>query len=283
MIELGHFRLDLISDGFFEDEADTFVKRCAETHSAPRLKVRAKPRVRVGFNSLLIRGDGHTIVVDPGTGDKPRPEMVKAYTLQWPRLFFPTLEKLEVAPEDVDIVILTHLHWDHAGAATRIGEHGGIVPSFPNARYVVQEQEVEAARAAIASGDLSSYNPDDFEPLLAAGCVEVLKGDADVLPGISVRWVNGHSAGLQTVHIRDRSGSGAIYLSDLIPTSAQIPLDCYLSYDVNIEHLTERKKSIVGEAAARHDLLLFVHAPHLRAGYLISRSDGSFGIESITA
>jgi len=282
MIELGPLRLDLISDGFFEDEADTFVKRCAETHSAPRLKVRAKPRVRVGFNSLLIRGNGHTIVIDPGTGDKPRPDKVQAYTLQWPRQFLPTLETLNVWPEDVDTVILTHLHWDHAGAATRMDADGHIVPTFANARYVVQEREVVAARKDIAAGDLGSYMPDDFEPLLSAGRLELLSGDTELSPDIKLGWVDGHSAGLQTVHIRSPRAPGAIYLSDLVPTSAQIPLDCYLSYDNDIAHLTKEKERVLSEASARHDLLLFVHAPRLRAGYLIAKPDGSFGIEPVT-
>ncbi|HEY3294886.1 MAG TPA: MBL fold metallo-hydrolase [bacterium] len=282
MIELGPFRLDLISDGYFEDEADTFVRRCAEIHSAPRLNVRSKSRVRVGFNSLLIRGNGRTVVVDPGTGDKPRPDKVSAYTLQWPRQFFPALASLKVRPEDVDLVILTHLHWDHAGACTRLDAHADIVPSFPNARYVVQEREVTAARQDIAAGDLGSYMPDDFEPLLGMGRLELLNGDAHLLPGISVRWVNGHCAGLQTVQIAEAGSAGAIYLSDLIPTSAQIPLDCYLSYDHDIAHLTAEKERALAEAARRRDLLLFVHAPRLRAGYLLPRADGSYGLDSVT-
>lgn len=281
MIELGAFRLDLISDGFFEDEADTFVRRCAEHHGESRLKVRSKPRIRVGFNSLLIRGNGHTIVVDPGTGDKPRPDKVREYTMQWPRQFFPTLEGLKVRREDVDAVILTHLHWDHAGAATRLDGDGQVVPAFPHARYFVQERELAAAREAVASGDLSSYMPDDFEPLTATGCADLLDGDSVLLPGISVRWVDGHSAGLQIVHIRDHTSPGAIYLSDLVPTSAQLPLDCYLSYDVDVEHLTKAKEQILAEAAVHHDLLLFVHAPKLRAGYLIARPDGEFGMDSV--
>jgi glyoxylase-like metal-dependent hydrolase (beta-lactamase superfamily II) len=279
MIELDPWRLDLISDGYFEDEADTFVQRCAEEHSPKNVRVRAKRRIRVGFNSLLIRGQGHTIVVDPGTGDKPRPEIAESYHLQWPRKFLATLAEMNVRPDDVDTVILTHLHWDHAGACTRINEQGKIVPTFPNARYVVQAKEVEAARAEIASSDLGSYMPDDFEPLLADEKLDLLDGDAEVLPGISVRWVDGHCAGLQIVLIGDGKQPGAIYLSDLIPTTAQIPVNCYLSYDLNIERLTAEKERVLAEASKRHDLLMFVHAPRLRAGYLVPRPDGSYGVD----
>jgi glyoxylase-like metal-dependent hydrolase (beta-lactamase superfamily II) len=281
MIERSGFRLDLLSDGYFEDEADTFVKRCAEEQSPPSLRVRAKPRIRVGFNGLLIRGGGHTIVVDPGTGDKPRPDKVASYHLEWPRKFLPAIEALGVSTGDVDMVILTHLHWDHAGAGTRLDESGHPVATFANARYFTQTRELEAARRDVAAGDLGSYMPDDFEPLLDSGRLELLKGDAQILPGIAVREVGGHSAGLQIVMIGG-DGDGAIYLSDLIPTSTQIPTDCYLSYDDDIERLTAEKQRVLSEAARRRDLLLFVHAPRLRAGYLVPRPDGTYGVDAVT-
>ena len=281
MIEIGPFRLDLINDGFFEDEADTFVRRCAEEHAPPKSKARGKLRVRVGFNSLLIRGMGRTIVVDPGTGDKPRADKAQAYTLEWPRQFFSTLAKLSVRPEDVDTVILTHLHWDHAGAATRLDAGGSLVPSFPKAKYVVQKLELDAARGEIAKGDFDNYLGDDFEPLARTGILETIEGDVELHKGIGLRWVGGHSAGLQIVHIGLGEAAGATYTSDLIPTSAQIPLDCYLSYDLDAEQLTAAKKQVLIEAARRHDLLLFVHAPRMRAGYPVARPDGSFGIDSL--
>jgi glyoxylase-like metal-dependent hydrolase (beta-lactamase superfamily II) len=281
MIELPPFRFDLLSDGVFEDDADTFVQLCAEQQSSPRLKVRGKPRVRVGFNSLLVRGAGHTIVVDPGTGDKPRPDKVSAYRMEWPRKFFGALEGLGVRRDDVDTVILTHLHWDHAGGST-VQESGKAVPAFAKARYFVQSREFSAAQKAIAAGDQSSYMPDDFEPLLRSQSLIILEGDGEIIPGVRVRLVGGHCPGLQIVLFGD-GRLDAVYLSDLVPTTTQLPLDCVLSYDTNIKELKASKERILAEAEQSGAMLFFVHAPRVRAGRLAKRSDGSYRLESVEA
>jgi glyoxylase-like metal-dependent hydrolase (beta-lactamase superfamily II) len=281
MIELGAYRLDLISDGFFEDDADTFVTLCVEQESSPQVKVRAKPRIKVGFNSLLIRGGGHAVVVDPGTGDKPRAGLVNRYNMEWPRRFFPALTELGVPVDEVDKVVLTHLHWDHSGGATRIGDRGEIVPTFPRATYHVQRIELETARRLARSGD-DSYLPEDFEPLVSSDQLQLLDGDVKLFDGVEVRLVGGHTPGLQVVVIGDKQRGGAIYLSDLVPTGTQIPLDCVLSYDSNIEELKISKRKILAEAALQHDLLLFVHAPRLRAGYLRYLPDGKHELNPVT-
>jgi glyoxylase-like metal-dependent hydrolase (beta-lactamase superfamily II) len=278
MLELGGFRIDLINDGVFEDDADTFVRLCLERQM--RTRVPKRSRIRVGFNSLLARGRGHVIVVDPGAGDKLRPDLVQRYRMEWPRRFLPSLAAMNLRPEDVDTVILTHLHWDHCGAATRIREDGALIPTFPRAKYFVQRRELEAARDGLRSGD-DGYLADDFEPLVETGHLNLLDGDTEILPGVAVRWTGGHTAGHQVVLFGDTDSPQAVYLSDAVPTSAQIPLDCALSYDRNIEELKAAKRRLLPEAAERGDLLLFVHAPRLRAGRLIRRSDGTFQLSAV--
>jgi glyoxylase-like metal-dependent hydrolase (beta-lactamase superfamily II) len=279
MVQLGRFRLDLISDGFFEDDADAFVQPCTERDASPRVRARVKRRIKVGFNSLLIRGGGSTVIVDPGTGDKPRPDKVAQYRMEWPRRTLPALKQLNVPVESVDAVILTHLHWDHAGAATRLTEGRDAVPAFPRAQYYVQELELEAAREAVRRGD-ASYCPNDFEPLIESGCLQTVTGQREILPGITVRWTGGHCRGLQIVYM-ESDGRRAVFLSDLIPAAAQLPLDCFLSYDEDVPQLRAAKEAVLSEARQRGDLLLFVHAPRNRAGYLKSRADGSSVFESI--
>jgi len=279
MVHLGRFRLDLISDGFFEDHADTFVRLGADRQAPPRWRARGKPRIKVGFNALLIRGGGSTIVVDPGTGDKPRADKVKQYRMEWPRRFLPTLTALMVPVESVDAVILTHLHWDHAGTATRRGDHNALVPTFPYARCYVQALELEAAREAVRRGD-DSYDPGDFEPLSEHGCLQTVSGESEILPGITVRLTGGHCRGLQIVYV-ESEGRRAVFLSDLVPTTAQLPLDCVLSYDEDVPQLRAAKEAVLSEARRRGDLLFFVHAPRVRAGYLKTRADGTAVLESI--
>jgi glyoxylase-like metal-dependent hydrolase (beta-lactamase superfamily II) len=273
MLQLGRFRLDLISDGLFDDDADTFVQL------GKVRKAVSRRRIRVGFNALLIRDDQNTVVVDPGTGDKPRPDKVKQYRMEWPRRFFPSLAALNVPLDAVNAVILTHLHWDHAGAATRQAEDQRLVPAFPHAQYYVQALELEAVRDAVKRGD-ESYDPGDFEPLSEHGCLHTMTGESEILPGITVRWTGGHCRGLQIVCV-ESEGRRAVFLSDLVPTTAQLPLDCVLSYDEDTVQLRAAKEAVLSEALRRRDLLLFVHAPRVRAGYLRSRADGAAAFESL--
>ena len=276
-VELGSFRLDLINDGLFELKPDDFV-RVGALRAEGLLSV--KRRVRVAFNSLLIRGNGYTIVVDPGTGDKPHPQQVRDYRMGWPRKFFPALQELGIRPDEVDAVILTHLHWDHCGGATSLDASGRPVPVFFNARHYLQRRELAAARAAVRSGD-DSFLGDDFEPLVSAGLLDLVDGNAEILPGISVEWTGGHSPGHQIVKISGSESSRAIYLSDLVPTVAQIPLDSVMSYDSNVEELVPAKKRVLREALERKDLLLFVHAPRQRAGYLREHANGEWFLEAV--
>jgi len=277
MEKLGSLRLDLISDGFFEDDADTFVRHCAEREARPGIRARAKRRIRVGFNSLLVRGEGKTVVIDPGAGDKPRDALAKAYVMEWPRRFLPTLRELGVSPEQVDAVILTHLHWDHAGACTKYSGSGGLLPTFPQARYFVQRKEFEFARQG---GD--GYLLEDFIPLAEQGRLELVERDGEILPGFETQWTGGHTPGHQIVVIGNAQEPRAVYLSDLIPTATQLPLECGLSYDVNADELREAKAKILEEAFREKYLLLFVHAPQARAGYLMKSPDGSYRIESVS-
>jgi len=279
MFQIGPYRLDLINDGLFEDDADTFVDmERFQWRAIP--KVDGGKRIRVAFNSLLVRGNDLTVVVDPGVGDKPLTDLIGAYRVEWPRRFLKTLTELGVSRESVDAVILTHLHWDHAGGATTLDKSGRVVPTFPAARYFVQRKELDAALAATEWGD-DAYNANDFKPLLDCGCLTLLDGDSEVLTGISVRWTGGHCPGHQVVFI-EGDGQRAIYLSDLVPTSAQLPLHSVLSYDQDRNELLAAKAAILEEAASREDLLLFVHAPLVRAARAKHDADGSLRFDPVT-
>jgi glyoxylase-like metal-dependent hydrolase (beta-lactamase superfamily II) len=278
MFQLGSLRLELISDGFFELSSSSFVQVGQGESKASAHRIRPKPRIKVGFNSLLIRSEGRTVLIDPGTGDKPRADKVLQYKMEWPRRVYPTLIALGIQREDIDTVILTHLHWDHCGGATCTGRDGKIVPVFPRARYFVQERELVAARA---SADPDSYLPEDFEPLAEAGVLDVVNGEVELFPDLNLRWTGGHSAGHQIVIIGKCDAPRAVFLSDLIPTSAQIPLDQAMSYDEKAEELRVAKQRILAEAAEHHHLLTFVHAPRVRAGYVKTSSQGAIDFQAV--
>jgi glyoxylase-like metal-dependent hydrolase (beta-lactamase superfamily II) len=279
MIELGPLRLDVISDGLFELRAESFVK-IARNQSALFDTKKFRPRVRVGFNSLLIRGEGRVILIDPGTGEKPRDSQVREYKMEWPRKLMPTLAELNVRPDDIDTVILTHLHWDHAGGGTKV-EHGGqIVPAFPKARYLLQKRELDYARDAINDGN-DGYLSDDIEPLARAHKFDLIDEDNfTVAPWLSLHWSGGHTPGHQIVKIGDENDSQAVFFGDLVPTAAQLVINSVMSYDVDHGQLMAAKRKFLKEAAEKNVLSIFVHAPRNAVGYVRKVDDNKFEFQS---
>ncbi|MBK6910502.1 MAG: MBL fold metallo-hydrolase [bacterium] len=274
-LQLGLLRLDVLDDGLFELRPETFVKVTKGRNAELLDRSKYRPRIKVGFNSLLVRGEGKTVLIDPGTGDKERLAERRNYNLDWPRKVLPRLKELGVRREQIDLVVLTHLHWDHAGACTTVGHSGQLVPTFPQARVIVHERELIGARAALGTGD-DGYCADDFEPLAAVNALElVTTDDARILPWLSCHWSGGHSPGHMVIQIGYPEQAKLLYLSDVLPTTAQLPLDSGMSYDQNPSELEAAKQKFLARAAADHSLILLVHAPRNKLGYLHhSASDG---------
>ncbi len=251
-MKLGSFTLNLIQDGLFHLPEDAVS--------------RSNSRLLVGMNCLLVRGHGQTVLIDTGVGAKPRRDFVGTYRMEWPRRLDAELEALSVRHDDIDVVILTHLHWDHAGGATRLDDNGNAVPAFPKARYIVQKREWEAAMQARPNDE--GYLREDFAVLKDAGVLTLLDNNSDVAPGIEVRLTGGHSPGHQIVLIGNHGRQRAVFLGDLIPTAAMLAPETVMTYDTDPETLTREKRKILREAFDNHWLLIFQHAPRQRAGYL---------------
>lgn len=278
-LTLGSLRIDVIDDGLFELRPETFVKVTKGRNTELLGKSKYRPRIKVGFNSLLIRGEGKTILVDPGTGDKERVAERRNYNLDWPRKLLPKLRELGVPREEVDLVILTHLHWDHAGACTTVGFSGQLEPTFPKARVFVQQRELSGARAALTEGD-DGYCADDFEPLASAHKFDLLtRDDEQINPWLNCHWSGGHSAGHMVVRIGYPEGPRVMYPSDVLPTTAQLDLESGMSYDLNPTELAAAKLKFMRLAAQDQDVIIFVHAPRNRAGILNQISEREFKFE----
>ncbi len=259
-MRLGDFELHLIRDGLFS----------LPPRSAVGTHLQGGQPLLVGMNCLLVRTTEHTVLIDAGVGSKPRLDFVETYRMEWPRRLYAELDKLQVARENVDAVILTHLHWDHAGGATLAG-NSGIIPAFPRARYFVQESEWKGAMNA-PPGD-NYYLREDYVPLAEANVLTMIDGDSEILPGIEVRRTAAHSAGHQIVLVGDPDRERAVFLADLIPTASLLSPEASMIYDVDKVALAREKRKILSEAAEGHWLLVFQHAPKLQAGYLMSLED----------
>lgn len=210
-------------------------------------------RVTLRINPLLIRLGGENILVETGFWDQGGEKFEAIYGVDRDETVFRGLNELGLAPEDIHLVINTHLHFDHAGRnVTALGE-----PTFPNARYVVQAQELHDARHP-HERSRASYIPGYFEPIADAGLFEVVDGEHELRPGLSVLPLPGHNLGQQGVVLRS-GGQTLVYTADLLPTTVHAPTAWVIGYDLYpVTNLENRKKYF----AQWHEQDALICTPH---------------------
>lgn len=231
-----------------------------------------KNRIPMEARALLLKGSKHKILIDTGNGsdfvakygDKVGGKFSEIYAVDQngPSLMR-SLASHGVKPDDITHVILTHLHFDHAGGATT-EKNGEIVATFPNAKYYVQRANFETATKPNIR-EKASYLAPNFEPLMKAGVLELLDGDkTDLLPGISVQVSNGHTKGQQVVKVSDGVNT-LLYCGDVIPTSSHVRLPWVMGYDLEPLRLIEEKATFLEPASSENWYLYFEHDPYCDA------------------
>jgi len=215
-LTLGDFELSVFSDGTYPLDGGAFFGVVPKVMWSRKVAADDRNYVTTGLNSLLIRTGKHTVLVETGMGNKLSDRMIKFYGQ--PAQLLDNLAAGGVAPEDVDIVINSHLHFDHCGWNTLRDKNGKIVPTFPRARYYAPEGEWQYARHP-SERDSISFISENYDPLVESGQMTLLKGDEEeeIVPGISVQTFPGHTAHMQAVIIRGHPGSSTAGKS---PTSA---------------------------------------------------------------
>jgi glyoxylase-like metal-dependent hydrolase (beta-lactamase superfamily II) len=235
-------------------------------------------RILLSMNIPLIRAAGKWIVIETGAGDKWDARRRDIFDIQTENRLPGQLAARGLCVEDIDIVINTHLHFDHCGWNTRIAE-GKAVPTFPNATYYVQRGELEHARQP-TERDRASYFPENFEPMIATAQWQLVSGDVEIAPGVELVCMPGHTRDMQCVRLRS-GGKTAMFWGDLVPTSAHLPYPWIMGYDLYPLTTLEKKKKWLPEAAREGWLCLFAHDLKAPAAYLGER-DAAFKIEPIT-
>jgi glyoxylase-like metal-dependent hydrolase (beta-lactamase superfamily II) len=191
------------------------------------------------------------------------------YGLDGPRLT-EHLRGYAVMPGDVDIVINTHLHFDHAGGNTRI-DSDKVVPVFPNAKYVVRKGEYEAASHP-NERTRGTYFNENFAPLEEVNQLQIIDRDTEILPGIELICTPGHTADMMCVKLSG-GGKTAFLLADLVPTAAHLPLVWTMGYDLFPLTVIENKRKWLPQIAREEWMALFSHDPNRPAAYLRLRGD----------
>jgi glyoxylase-like metal-dependent hydrolase (beta-lactamase superfamily II) len=264
-LTLGDFELSIFSDGTYPLDGGAFFGVVPKIMWSRKAATDEKNYVQAGLNSLLIRTGKQTVLVETGMGNKLSDRMVKFYGQ--PAQLLASFAASGVAPEDIDIVINTHLHFDHCGWNTvRNNKDGKIVPTFPRAKYYAPEGEWQYARRP-SERDSISYIPDNYDPLVQSGQMTLLRGGEEIVPGISVKTFPGHTASMQAV-IVESGGRTACYISDLIPTTAHIDLTWGMSFDLYPLQTIESKKQYYAKAIPEKWLTVFTHDPKTPWAYV---------------
>ena len=220
-------------------------------------------RIQMRMTCLLLEGNGQKILVDAGSGTKDDPKFRDIYAIEGPEGLTQELAALGVKPEDVTAVAMTHLHFDHCGGGTTRGADGTVKPTFPNAHYFVRRQEWEDAHHA-NERNRASYISDNYDPLHDAGQLILHDNDLEILPGVWMKNLPGHTLGHQGCFF-DVPGARALYTVDLVPTAAHLPLAYIMGYDLYPMMTLETKRAILRQATAEGWLFLFEHDPELCA------------------
>src|SRR5271168_882813 len=278
-LTLGDFELSIFSDGTYPLDGGAFFGVVPKVMWSRKVSADDRNYVQAGLNSLLIRTGKQNLLVETGMGNKLSERMVKFYGQ--PAQLLANLAAGGVAPEDIDIVINTHLHFDHCGWNTS-RKDGKIVPTFPRAKYYAPEGEWQYARKP-SERDLISYISDNYDPLVQSGQMTLLKGGEEIVPGISVKTFPGHTAHMQAVIVNGNpgferarlpaapstaqketgasapEGTIACYISDLIATTAHIDLAWGMAFDLYPLQTIESRKQYYAKAIPEKWLTVFTH------------------------
>jgi glyoxylase-like metal-dependent hydrolase (beta-lactamase superfamily II) len=267
--KLGKFELIGVTDGIYQFDGGVMFGVVPKVMWERTMPADQNNRIRVSLNSVVVRTGRETVLIETGLGNKLTPKMAAIYGM--PAGLVDNLKAAGIEPEEIDIVINSHLHFDHCGWNT-IRENGKIVPTFPNAVYYAQEGELRHAREQ-HERDAVSYISDNYDPLVESGQMKLINGDQEIVPGISVRVFRGHTEHMQAILLQSQ-GETACYIADLIPTTAHLDLSWVMAFDLEPLISMESKKRFYEEAISGKWLTMFTHDPQIPWAFLERNKEG---------
>jgi glyoxylase-like metal-dependent hydrolase (beta-lactamase superfamily II) len=266
---LGRFRLHALEAGLQRLDGGAMFGVVPKALWERRIPADERNRIPLGLRCLLVETPDALVLIDTGVGNKESEKFLGIYGIEnagSPTRLEDGLREAGFSPEDVDIVIDTHLHFDHAGGNTFRDPEGEVRLTFPRARYVVQRGEWEYAHWN-NERVRASYLPDNFDPVERAGRFDFVEGEREIIPGIRVFPTPGHTPHHQSVLISSE-GETACFLADLIPTAAHLPLPWIMGYDIEPLVTLESKRGVLERARREEWLLVFEHDPVVAWGRL---------------
>ena len=274
-VRIGNVELSFVSDGTIRLDGGALYGVVPKVIWNTLSPADRRNRVMVGLNCLLIQVGGKNILVDTGVGNKHPPRRKNFFAMRGGALIS-DLKSHGLGVEDIDVLVLTHLHFDHTGGCTRRGYGDRTVPTFPRATYLVQRQDwYEATHTSERTS--GAYIPEDFLPLEESHQLELLDGDTEIAPGVWLKVTGGHTSGHQMAFI-DSGDPLVAYLGDALPTPHHLPLPYGTAWDTYPLDTLKCKRQFLSQAERERWLLIFGHGLNLRAGYLV-RKDGQLSLD----
>lgn len=266
---LGRWRIHAIQAGGQQLDGGAMFGVVPKTLWERRLAADARNRIPMGMRCLLVEHEDGLVLLDTGSGNKETTKFHEIYGIENAGADGRTaledgIRAAGYTPDDIALVINTHLHFDHAGGNTWRAPTGEVLPTFPNARYVVQAGEFTYATHT-NERTAASYFPPNWDAVMGRGRFELIEGDREIVGGISVRRTPGHTPHHQSVILRS-GGETACFLGDVVPTSHHLPLPWIMGYDVEPLVTLESKRTLLAEAMREDWLLVFEHDAHVGFG-----------------
>ena len=265
--------IKLLSDGTIKRDGGCMFGHLPKTVWENRIVTDRKNRMTLGLNCLLVQLAGKNIIIDTGVGSKEMNGLREEFALGPSRLV-KSLKNLGISANQIDIVILTHLNFDHSGGCTKLDRTGSLVPSFPKATHFVQRKAWEGALNPNERFK-NDYFEDNFLPIKEWSQLELMDGDYEILPGLSVLMTDGLAQGHQIV-MMNHGGERVAFMGDLVPTAHHLDLASIPSFDQFPEETLAMKREMLSKAEKDGWLLIFSHGTDRKAGYLERYNGGAY-------
>ena len=276
-MRFGDLELISISDGTIRLDGGAMFGVVPKPLWEKRAPADQRNRIRCGLRPLVVRGE-KTMIIDAGIGGKMDARNADIYGIDRTPPLEQSLAAAGLAVEDIDVVLATHLHFDHAGGFTSRAADGSTIPTFPRARYIVRTAEWEDATHP-HERNRASYLSENFLPLQQRGVIDFMPADGEVMPGVRVLRSGGHTMHHQVVFV-ESGGRTAVFTADMIPTIAHIDDPWIMSYDLYPMDTLAFKRGFIRDAIRAEYLIFFEHDPDIAAGY-IRESNGRRHVEPV--